>query len=244
MIGAIKAAGFVSLFLFVLSCPSDLPSVTAEDRFVEALVKGNAELCREISPDLEDYDRITVAGREFSLLDRVARKEMWALIPLLLEYGADPEAINFDGRPVIETVASQMLFGKKDFDRTDYDFLIEHGVSPSSMLGQSADLIGRIGTSSNFAKKMKAKAMNETYINVIRWSLDDDADVDLEINDAPVLYWVAKGGSTAAVRILLDAGANPDAEYYWKSYDRHETAYEVTTSTEVKALLENAGARY
>lgn len=91
---------------------------------------------------------------------------------------------------------------------------------------------------------MKSKSMSGTYLRVIEWTLADGADADLEMNGAPVLYWVAKGGNAGAAKILLDAGADPDANYTRESEDREESAYEATTSTEVKMLLENAGARY
>ena len=53
-----------------------------------------------------------------------------------------------------------------------------------------------------------------------------------------------KGGNAEAVRILLEAGADPDGKYYRESTESYESASEVTTSTEVKAILESAGAEY
>lgn len=86
---------FVMLILSVAVCTMELRAVTAEDRVVEALEKGNAALCKMLVPDLEDYDRIMIAGREFLIVDRVVRKGMWELLPVLVEQGADPEAVNY-----------------------------------------------------------------------------------------------------------------------------------------------------
>ena len=76
--GRIATLVFVAAVLFP---PADALSVTAQDYFVEALTAGDTDKCRELIPEIEDYDRITIQGREYALLDRVARKGMWNSSP-------------------------------------------------------------------------------------------------------------------------------------------------------------------
>ena len=169
---------------YVLS-PEDL-------NLIEAIENGNLEAAQSAlknGADANESERSTEHRRKFLMLVAAEGKEN--LAKLLVEYGADVNAVDVDGNTALMDAAN---FGHLNVVK----FLVEHGANVNA----AATVEGYTGYTALIY------ASERGHVNVVKYLIKHGANINAKKKNGDTALSLAENnGHTEVARILSEAGA-------------------------------------